>query len=49
MNQKQSREAKPMDLKGSFSLMFTLVLLLLGFQLLGDQGLTPFCVRIINR
>lgn len=44
---KTTREAKPMDLKGSFSLMFTLVLLLLGFQLLGDQGLTPFVLGLL--
>lgn len=41
------REAKPMDILGSFSLMLTLVSLLLGFQLLGDQGITPLVIGLL--
>lgn len=41
------REAKPMDVLGSLSLMATLVTLLLGFQLLGDQGFTTFVISLL--
>ncbi|MGM9904032.1 MAG: MDR family MFS transporter [Enterococcus sp.] len=44
---KLSHEPKPMDLAGSFSLMLMLVLLLLGFQLLGDQGLTALVLTLL--
>lgn len=44
---KVSRESKPMDLFGSFSLMAMLVALLLGFQLLGDQGFTPVVLSLL--
>ena len=40
-------ESKPMDLFGSFSLMAMLVALLLGFQLLGDQGFTPVVIGLL--
>ena len=36
-----------MDLFGSFSLMAMLVALLLGFQLLGDQGFTPVVIGLL--
>ena len=44
---KVQHESKPMDLFGSFSLMAMLVALLLGFQLLGDQGFTPVVISLL--
>lgn len=44
---KVPRESKPMDLFGSFSLMAMLVALLLGCQLLGDQGFTPIVISLL--
>ncbi|MEY8445713.1 MDR family MFS transporter [Enterococcus ratti] len=43
----EQREAKPMDLFGSFILMAMLVALLLGFQLLGDQGFTLAVIGLL--
>ena len=43
----REHESKPMDLFGSFSLMAMLVALLLGFQLLGDQGFTPVVIGLL--
>ncbi|MGG5359540.1 MULTISPECIES: MDR family MFS transporter [unclassified Enterococcus] len=37
---KVEREAKPMDILGSLTLMGVLLTMLLGFQLLGEQGIT---------
>lgn len=40
-------ESKPMDIFGSFSLMAMLVSLLLGFQLLGDEGMSPLVSALL--
>ncbi|MBF8808643.1 MAG: MFS transporter [Enterococcus lacertideformus] len=44
---KEQHESKPIDLFGSCSLMAMLVALLLGFQLLGDQGFTPVVAGLL--
>lgn len=44
---KVQHESKSMDLFGSSSLMAMLVALLLGFQLLGDQGFTPVVISLL--
>lgn len=46
VEEKKTHEAKKMDIFGSLFLMLTLVSLLLGFQLLGDEGITVMVLAL---